>query len=431
MRKTKRLGWAILVALAAGAVPRMGLAASDAALEERVRALEKKLDAEQKGAATESQSVRQRVEAIETQVKAEEQSIADKLGITFHAFVDTLVLYNTNSPANRTNQLRVFDVDSNSFELQQANINISRKKEDENLGFVINVDFGKEAEILGNATHWSNNPNSTESTNSVELREAYLTYKLPFSFLDNVTLKGGKFVTLLGAEIINNYDNFNYNISRSFSFGFGIPFTHTGLMANMPIGSMVSVDAGVVNGWDNPTDNNNGKTFLGGVGFTPVDWYNFYISGTYGPEQTDNGHSKRGVFTWVNTLKPLDALTVVAEATYGNESDLTLPGNLTRQDALWYGGCGYVVYKITDRLQAAFRAEVFEDADNVRFNAPQAASGSTAWEMTPTLSYQVTQGLLWRGEYRHDNSNAKVFQTSSGNFVSGQDTITSELIYVF
>ena len=429
MRQTKRLGWVMFAALAAGAVPQVGLAASDAALEERVRALEKKLDAEQKGAATESQSVRQRVEAIETQVKAEEQSIADKLGINFHAFVDTLVLYNTNGPANRNNQLRVFDVDSNSFSLQQANINISRKKEDENLGAVINVDFGKEAEIVGNVTHWSNNLNSSESTNSIELREAYLTYKLPFSYLDNVTLKGGKFVTLLGAEIINNYDNFNYNISRSYSFGFGIPFTHTGLMSNIAIGSMVSIDAGVVNGWDNPSDNNAGKTFLGGVGFTPIDWYNFYISGTYGPEQTDNGHSKRGVFTWVNTLKPLDELTIVAEATYGHESDLV--GSTQSDSALWYGGCGYVVYKFTDRLQAAFRAEVFEDSDGVRFASPQAPNGSTAWALTPTLSYQITQGLLWRGEYRHDESNAKVFNTSSGNFVSGQDTLTSELIYAF
>jgi len=436
MRMTKRLGWVMLAALAAGAVPRVGLAASDAALEERVRALEKKLDAEQKGAATETQSVRQRIETIETEVKAQEKTIADKLGIDFHAFVDTLVLYNTNSPASHNNQLRVFDVESNSFSLQQANINISRKKEDEDVGGVINVDFGKEAEIVGNVTHWSNNPNSTESTNSVELREAYLTYKLPF-FRDitTVTLKGGKFVTLLGAEVINNYDNFNYNISRSFSFGFGVPFTNTGLMANVPIGSLVSIDAGVVNGWDNPDDNNNGKTFMGGVGFTPIDWYSFYLSGTYGPEQNSNGHSKRGVFTWVNTLKPLDQLTLVAEATYGNESDLVGP---TQSDsALWYGGCGYIVYKFSDRLQAAFRGEVFEDADNTRFLLPASLStgltptSSTAWEVTPTISYQLTQGLLWRGEYRHDESNAKAFQTSSGNFVSGQDTFSSELIYAF
>ena len=427
----------MLAALALGAVPRVGLAASDAALEERVRALEKKLDAEQKGAATESQSVRQRIEAIETQVKTEEQTIADKLGITFHAFVDTLAIYNTNSPANHNNQLRVFDVDSNSFELQQANINISRHKDDENLGFVINLDFGKEAEILNNATNWSNGSNRNSNT-PFELREAYATYKLPFfQDITTLTFKGGKFVTLLGAEVVNNYDNFNYNISRSFSFGFGIPFTNTGLMTNFTVGSMVSVDAGVVNGWDNPQDNNNGKTFMGGVGFTPIDWYNFYLSGTYGPEENDNGHSKRGVFTWVNTLKPTDQLTLVAEATYGNESNFQPPNNPTQNSALWYGGCGYIVYKFTDRLQAAFRAEVFEDSDNFRVNVGPSLStgltptGSTLWELTPTISYQVTQGLLWRNEYRHDNSNGKPFQTSSGNFVSGQDTLTTELIYVF
>ena len=164
MRKTKRLGWMMLAALAVGVVPQVGLAASDPALEERVRALEKKLDAQQAGAATEDQSVRQRIEAIETQVKTQEQTIADKLGITFHAFVDTLAIYNTNSPANHNNQLRVFDVDSNSFELQQANINISRHKDDENFGFVINLDFGKEAEILNNGTHWNNSSSNGTAT---------------------------------------------------------------------------------------------------------------------------------------------------------------------------------------------------------------------------------------------------------------------------
>ena len=426
MQTIKRLGWVMLVVLTAGVLPHVGMAA-DASLEERVRALEKKLDTEQKGAATESQSVRQRIEAIEKDVKTQEQTIADKLGINLHAFVDTTYLYNINNPQNKTNQLRVFDVDSNSFELQQANINISRKKEDENLGFVINLDFGKEAEIVGNVTHWSNNPNSTESNNSIELREAYLTYKLPF--LDNVTLKGGKFVTLLGAEIINNYDNFNWNVSRSFSFGFGVPFTNTGLLANIALGSMVTVDASIVNGWDKVADNNAGKTFMGGVGFTPLDMYSFYLSGTYGPEETDNGHSKRGVFTWVHTLKPIENLTLQAEATYGNETDLVGPN--MKDSALWWGGAGYLIYKFDDRWQAAFRIEGFDDADGVRFASPQAPNGSTAWEITPTVAYQITTGLLWRAEYRHDEDNQRVFQKSAGNYVRGQDTITSELIYVF
>ncbi len=38
--------------------------------------------------------------------------------------------------------------------------------------------------------------------------------------------------------MINNYDNFNYNISRSFSFGYGIPFTHTGVITHYEVNDL-------------------------------------------------------------------------------------------------------------------------------------------------------------------------------------------------
>ena len=440
MRRFGHLTWATTAALllamsttgafAQGAGRPRAAAAKDAEireLEDRVRTLEKKLDTQQQTTTTEQKSVGERVTAIETQVREQEKSLGKWLGIDLHAFVDTLYLYNINKPKSRTNGLRVFDVDSNAFELQQANINVSRMKEDENLGFRVNLDFGKVAEQVGRATFWSNNLDSSESRNSVELREAYLTYRLPF--VEGLDLKAGKFVTLLGAEIINDYSNFNYNISRSFSFGYGIPFTHTGLLAHYTVGDMLAFDAGVVNGWDAVDDNNSGKTFLGGVGITPAEIVSMYFSGTYGAEQTDNGHSKRGVVTGVFTVKATDAVTLVAEGTYGNESDLVGPNQ--DDSALWYGTAGYVVVKPADAWTLALRGEVFVDSDGVRFASAQAPDGSTAWAFTPTVAFQVTEGLLWRAEYRHDENNRKVFENNDGAYYRGQDTLATELIYAF
>jgi hypothetical protein len=397
------------------------------ALENRVQTLEKKLDTQQVTTTTEQKSVGERVSAIETQVRDQEKSIGKWLGIDLHAFIDGAYIYNFNNPQDRTNQLRVFDVDSNAFELQQANINLSRMKEDENLGFRINMDFGKVAEQVGRATFWSNNTDSTESKNSFELREAYLTYRLPF--VEGLDLKAGKFVTLLGAEVINNYDNFNYNISRSFSFGYGIPFTHTGVLTHYKVNDVLALDAGLVNGWDNVDDNNSGKTFTGGIGITPADIVSMYFSGTYGPEQTDNGHSKRGAVTGVFTVKPADLVTLVLEGTYGNETDLV--GANQNKSALWYGTAGYVIVKPADAWTLALRGEVFVDSDGVRFASAQAPNGSTAWAITPTVAFQVTEGLMWRNEYRHDENNHKVFENNHAAYWRGQDTIESELIYSF
>jgi len=47
-----------------------------------------------------------------------------------------------------------------------------------------------------------------------------------------LTIIGGKFVTLAGAEVINSTLDTNY--SRSILFGYAIPFSHTGARSAMP-----------------------------------------------------------------------------------------------------------------------------------------------------------------------------------------------------
>jgi hypothetical protein len=374
------------------------------------------------------QTLQQRVEELEKQVKDQKMSIAGNLGLDIHAMIAGDYLYNFNSPDSHENQFRVIDTDANSFTLNDAFIYVARQKEDEPLGFVLDVDFGKTAEVVGGATHWSNNPDNTESNNSVELRDAYLTYKLPWY---DINLKAGKFVTLLGYEVLKTNTSFNPNISNSMLFGYAIPFTHTGILANVPLGGMVAVDIGLVNGWDNPVDNNDGKTLLAGVAINPTDMLSFYVSGTYGPEQNDNGHSNRGVVTAVTTLKATDELTFVVDADYGNETDL-VPDGSNLKSADWYGVAGYAIYQVNDKLSLNFRAEGFADPDGVRtgFQEPGYGPGVTAWEITPTVAYQIMDGLLWRAEYRHDEADKRFFEKDS-NMIRGQDTIATELIYAF
>lgn len=373
------------------------------------------------------QTLQQRVEELEKQVKDQKMSIAGNLGLDIHAMIAGDYLYNFNSPDSHENQFRVIDTDANSFTLNDAFIYVARQKEDEPLGFVLDVDFGKTAEVVGGATHWSNNPDNTESSNSVELRDAYLTYKLPWY---DINLKAGKFVTLLGYEVLKTNTSFNPNISNSMLFGYAIPFTHTGILANVPLGDMVAVDIGLVNGWDNPVDNNDGKTLLAGVAINPTDMLSFYVSGTYGPEQNDNGHSNRGVVTAVTTLKATDELTFVVDADYGNETDAAGPTMMKSAD--WYGVAGYAIYQVNDKLSLNFRAEGFADPDGVRtgFQEPGYGPGVTAWEVTPTVAYQIMDGLLWRAEYRHDEADKRFYEKDS-NMIRGQDTIATELIYAF
>jgi putative OmpL-like beta-barrel porin-2 len=345
-------------------------------------------------------------------------------GIELHGFLAGNYTYNLNRPKSRKNGLLLFNEDDNTFSLNQANIQIL-KSADSGLGFLTDLDFGDTAEIVGGATRWSNNPNNTESRNSIELRQAYLTYK--FGIGNGLTLKAGKFVTLAGAEVIKSWNNFNYNISNSILFGWAIPFTHTGLMANYPINDYVSLDLGLVNGWDNVADNNDGKTLHGGLTLKPHEKLTFYFTGTYGPEQNDRGGSKRSLLTTLVTFKPTDRLTLILDHNWGSEDDIIANSSgALKKDADWQGIAGYAIYTLTDKLTASLRGEWFSDMDGVRTGLKQ-----DIWEVTPTLTYSIAEGLFARFEYRHDESSKKFFENHHSGFLSGQDVFATELIYAF
>jgi hypothetical protein len=200
---------------------------------------------------------------------------------------------------------------------------------------------------------------------------------------------------------------------------------------------MVSLTAGVVNGWDNVIDSNKGKTFLGSLGLTPFESLTWTFNGTFGPEQVDRGGSKRGVFDTVLTYKPIEHLDLVLNYDYGSETGL-LEGD---QTAEWYGVAGIIgiggalLNPNWEAFSLAQRAEWFSDRDGTRTGTRQ-----DLWELTTTLKWMLTENLHVRLEYRHDESDRKsfsqkrLFVTPDGpvdRFLRGQDTIATEISYSF
>jgi hypothetical protein len=337
--------------------------------------------------------------------------------------------YNFNNPDTKDNSLRVFDNRANNFTLDLAQLSVS-KEEEGGIGFKLLLDYGRTAKVI--ASDWTGDGSFSNGTNNFEVEEAYVTYTAGIG--KGLGLKAGKFVTLLGAEVIEA--PLNYNISRSFLFGFAIPFTHTGLLFTYPFLEQVSLSAGIVNGWDNVIDSNKGKSFLGNLTLKPLDILTFSLNGVYGAELPDQGGSKRGVFDLVGTLNVNDNITFVTNFDYGTESETGLNG----KDADWYGIAGYLnisgaqFHPDWEAFSIAQRLEWFDDEDGVRTGTKQ-----DLWEATTTLKYKITDNLHFRAEYRHDDSDKHVFarrRFTVGDdvittFVKGQDTLAAELAYLF
>lgn len=435
--QVKKVGWLLMAALTAGVRPHAGWAADDApkTLDQRVQDIEKKLD---------------------------QSNPAATLGINFHGLVALDYLYDVNRPeapivaSDATTKaapfLRTFENEKNSFMLNLANLHFERAPES-GLGFVADLDFGETADVVNNTTFFDST-GTGNGTNFFDARQFYLTYTIPVG--SGIKVQAGRFVTLHGAEVIKSYNNLNYNITNSILFGFAIPFTHTGIMGTYAFNDQLSMSVGLVNGWDNVVDNNDGKSLHGMFTYAPSPKFSVAISGTYGPEQktanvTDNlgntltihaGRSKRLMLTTLITAKPTDQLTLILDHNYGNESDV-VPRNDLLRTAQWQGAAGYVIYAFSDSLSGTLRAEIFADMDGVRTLAAQeAANGgpipglvpgnqATYYEFSPCVTYKVTDGLFWRNEFRHDESDSKKVFPHERGYQRGQDTVATELVYTF
>jgi len=359
--------------------------------------------------------------------------------VDLNALVSTRYTYSFDQPLNDRITARVVDTKDNTFSLDTASLFVSRDEEDENFGFGVALDFGDAASAYATQRE---NPGSRrgsegfDGSDDFELREAFVTYDLPVA---GITVKAGKFATLLGYEVMKTNTNFNHNISHSILFGFAIPFTHTGVLLSAPITDLISFDIGVVNGWDNLDDNNSGKSVLAGVGFEPLEVISFYLAGAYGAERDpqegnatvaqSGAGSKRGTMTLNTVITATDQLSFVLDAVYGHESDLVVAPART-EDAYWYGFGAYALFDLDQYWSFALRSEIFDD-DGLRGSFGPVGERVTIWEITPTVSFRLNDYVMVRAEYRHDEASDKVFAKDNGRSQRGWDTLAGEILVGF
>lgn len=368
------------------------------------------------------------VRDVEDDVTSMQKDFEDYSKIHVGFNFDTFWEWNFNDPSSGFNTLRSLDPDHAQAFVNLAQLRLSRPSEGWFIpGFVVNLDGGRIAKLI--KSDWGGTPGVARGDifekNSFDAQDVYLTWAAPEDapeWLKPLSIKGGKFATLLGAEVIEPWANFN--MTRSFLYGFAIPITNTGVMAAYTVNDHVSVTGGVVNGWDRVSSSNNHHawTWMGGAAITVNDQLSFNANGIVGAEQASNVGNKRGVMDLIATYKPIDPLTLQLNYDYGRESG----ANITGGDALWQGIAGIANYAFTDRASAAMRWEWFEDHGGSRTGTKQGL-----WEFTLDGKYSITQHLYTRAEYRHDESSKEVFLAGSDKMLSGQDTIGFEFGYLF
>jgi hypothetical protein len=358
------------------------------------------------------------VGVLDKAIEDGKSSIEKALGISISGFLDTSYTYSTNYPRSLSNiSGRYFDKDHNKVVFNTFNLTLEKPEKDWGVGFKVVGDFGRMAELLREATFWSDRLGDEPSA---ELREAFVTTTIPIG--EGLAIKGGLFVTPLGTEIIPAPNAYNDNISRSFAFNFGVPLRHLGVLLSYPLLKVLTISAGPVTGWDNPHDQNDGVSFLGGVAFTPMDSFALASNVVYGAEQRDRSGPKRFAWSSVATIKPFDPLVVYLEYVYGFEEFKAA------KDGSWHGLAAIGSYGWTDRFSTALRGEVFFDN-----NGSRTAFGRDVdlGEITLTAAYKFTSKLLGRVEVRQDWSDKAFYQRGRTRADENQTTFALQAIYTF
>ncbi len=319
--------------------------------------------------------------------------------------------WNTDSPGNRLNTGRGFDTRHNEFMANKLLLNLSRPVDfnafDWGVGYTAQLLFGQDAEFT--------QASGLGLGDQGDLLQAFVEVSIPLANGFKVML--GKYATPLGYELTETERNGNW--SPGYLWTLFEPFTHTGLGVSYRLSHQWEAQLLVNNGWDLVSDNNDAKSLMGRLAFTPSELTTMALCAFGGPEQDDDtAHWRRGVnFVWEH--KCTSKLTSAIQLDYGCEDEARVRSASVDADgnpddiagaAQWWGAGWWLTYDFSPKFSVTMRGEYVNDRDGARTSAaPSLAplevnTGQELYNLTLTVNYRPLAGLRLSPEIRWDHA---------------------------
>ncbi len=349
----------------------------------------------------------------------------DQKGIKLSGYVDTSWTYQfangkngvrENGAGSTENRLRQFDTDHNDFNINAVKLTLEKELPDENklaAGFRVDLMAGEDATILSQSDRGVN-----LGGDGIYLEQAYVQFRAPIG--NGLDFKFGKFVTLLGYEVIESPANLNF--SRGLLFTNAIPLTHTGVLASYKFNDIVDAQFGVVNGWNN-SDSHRDSTapaVTGRLNITaPGGNANIAQSFIYAVDGAPQAYTpglgpileqNEPTFVydiWGNWAPKFanDKLLLGFNLVYGRGDHAI--ANTPFSDQLreeWYGAALYAKYQFTKIFSLAGRLEWLHSDNSLKFSTIPfiEETSSDVYSATITAGFDIWENLLTRLEYRVD-----------------------------
>ena len=357
-------------------------------------------------------------------------------GIKLSGYVDVGYSYNFNGYPQQTVAPR-FGSDTayqGDFNLYAVKLALEKAMSNENkaqAGFRADVMIGEDAYYLVNRdTADTRSSNSQQNSNALFLEQAYASIRAPVG--NGWDFKVGKFVSILGYEVIERPANMNITYGIIWQ---ELPLYYTGVLSSYKFDDYVDGKLGVVNGSNtdnNTTTSNNGDgcAVLAALNVTApggnANWSNNFQWSTNAENDTAestslsstsvgklNASSGTGYTfiynSWGNWAPKFadDKLLFAFNAVLGtanSNNDANSSSYANSGGTTWYGVGAYTKYQFNDWFYLASRGE-YLGGNNLGLIASYpgySEAGMSFWEYTLTAGFNVIDNLLIRAEYRMD-----------------------------
>lgn len=216
-----------------------------------------------------------------------------------------------------------------------------------------------------------------------------------YSFTDKFSVETGILPSHIGIESAISKDC--WNLSRSL-LAENSPYFETGLKLNYTFNSKWSASVLLLNGWQNIKENNKSKAMGTQLVFKPNEKWLFNSSSFIGNEQPDSVAALLRVF---HNLYITYELTKKLNMAF--LFDAGVEGGRT-----WWGSAALLQYKINKKLNAAARAEYYNDPHSVIITAfPDTGIQVSGYSFN--FDFIALSWLSVRTEVKYMNSAANVF----------------------
>ena len=353
-------------------------------------------------------------------------------GVKLSGYVDAGYSYNFVGAQNSTVNSR-FGSDSaqaGDFNLYAVKLALEKALTSENkaqAGFRADVMIGEDANYLANRDFGGGGVNNADQdSNALFLEQAYVSIRAPVG--NGWDFKVGKFVSILGYEVIERPANMNITYGLLWQ---QFPLWYTGVLSSYKFDDYLDGKLGVVNGSnsDNNTTtdgNGDGVALLAALNVTApggnANWSNNFQYSTNSENNSDisnenstavpvanNSTGTGHMFiynSWGNWAPKFadDKLLFAFDSVLGTYSSAAAA-------TTWYGAGAYAKYQFNDWFYLASRGEFIGSNNAGKFGVQGSQNSNTGnshntgnnfWEYTITAGFNVIDNLLIRAEYRLD-----------------------------